>query len=204
MIHSWYDSLTAEQQKDLLDSYMQHEPDFLGGRERTGSNPLVSYRDISTRWKKKIEAGIFKHPLITKIRSLEEAVRMTEGEYVDGQHQYSDGKSALARFVKTNDTYRAGQTINEDDEGFAAWLNGEKEEFLAIHNTANEYFAYEAMYSKPTMPTPIYEAMTRNGFDNQRFEEMMRQVMNVVRQLRIMDPKYESTIREEAALKSAI
>lgn len=196
MIHAWYDSLNAEQQKDVLDAYMQHEPDFLGGRERTGGNPLISYRDVFAYQRRKTKEGFLTlstDPLTEEIGSLEKAVAMTEGEYVDCIQTFSDGKSTLVRLVKTNDTYRASQILDEADEGFAAWLKGEKDEFLAINRTADEYFAYQAMYNEPTMPAPIYEAMKRNGFDNDRFEQMSEKVMDVVKQLCMTNPEYANT-----------
>jgi hypothetical protein len=205
MIHSWYSSLTAEQQKDLLDTYMRHEPDFLGGRKRMHSNPLLSFRDIlahNRRYNSTPEA--LKHPLLEHVSSLEKAVAMKEGEFVD--HIYtreSDGKNRLSRYVKTNDTYRGDDTLDTTDEGFAPWLANEREEFLELHETANEYLAHGAMHHKPTMPEPIYAAMKRNGFDNNQFEEIAQEIMCVIKQLRNIDTRYIS-VAQEADLQPAV
>lgn len=192
MIHSWYGDLDANQIEDLLDTYMRHEPDFLGGRGRVHSNPLISYRDISSQ-----VSGIGTPQLMEKISTLEEAVTMKEGDFVDYRYEEEHGKSKLQRYVKTGDSYRSGETLNHDDLNFEPWLIGEREEFLRIYDTLNEYLAYGAMHSKPTMPEPIYNAMVRNGFNNVLFEERANQVMSVINQLRAHNQKYKEKMTKE-------
>ena len=185
-----YGSLNANQLRDILDTYIAHEPDYLtANRGSTWSNPLISYRKLLAQHEKYPNPSGEKHSLLEKVGSLNEALAMKAGTIVDDEYASYDGTTKLLRYVKTDDRYRDSEIPDEDEseEESGAFLRGDKEEFLDVSQTANEYLAYRAMSPEPEMRKAIYEAMKRNGYRNEHFENVVEQVHNVVMQLNNID-----------------
>lgn len=197
MVHSWYDTLYAEQLRDLLDTVREHDGEHLHNnvaRSRTAQCPRVSYWALEKYMEQDRLSGIEgTHPLTEEVKSLEEAVAMEPGTIVDNVFDWK-GEKRLSRYMKVNDCYRQGDTLGDDepDDEKARFISGAKEEFIDVVATGDEYFAYELMKSDPWVPVQILEAAERNGFDNDLYERVAGEVFDVAVQLENMEGDRES------------